>query len=491
LFVCGRPGDLIYLLLTTESGMRFFTRSIMGIFLAAVSFGLLALAVQVIISASAARLAGDDTAPPRAERIYSANVVTATPGTIAPILTAYGEVRSRRTLELRSAVGGTITDLAPGFEDGASVTEGALLIRLDPAEKTAARDLAVASVTEALAEQASADADLALARDDLAAARRQVELRQQALTRQQDLRSRGGGSDAAVEEAALALSSAEQAVLARRQAQLQAEARIDTAASSLMRANITLAEAERALRDTVIHAPFDGRLSDVAVVQGGLVTPNEVLARIIDPAELEVMIRLSAGQAAQLPPLGTAPTLFTVQTAAGAPAAQGILTREGATVGEGESGRLVFGSITGADGLLPGDFVTVALREPPLADVALLPGTALGADGQVLALGPDDRLEAIPVTLLRRQGDDVIVAPGAAAGREVVAERSPLLGAGIRIAPLRAGFVTLTDDRRAALIALLESADMDATEKAATLGQLTQDQVPAALVARLETTVGG
>ncbi len=473
--------------------MRFFTRAIMGVFLAAVTIGLLGLGAQIIISATAARLADDAAPPPRAERIYSANVIMVDAATIAPVVTAYGEVRSRRTLELRSAVGGTITDLAPGFEDGASVAEGALLIRLDPAEKTSARDLAAASVTEALAEQAAADADLVLARDDLAAAERQVGLRQQALTRQQDLRSRGGGSDAATEEATLALTSAEQAVLARRQAVLQAEARIDTAASLLMRAQITLAEAERALRNTAIHAPFDGRLSDVAVLQGGLVSPNEVLARIVDPAELEVMIRLSTQQAAQLPAVGTAPTLFTVQTDApgGGLAAQGILTREGAMVAQGESGRVVYGSLTGADGLLPGDFVTVNLREPPLADVALLPATALGADGTLLALDADDRLEAIPVTLLRRQGDDVIVNPGAAVGREVVAERSPLLGAGIRITPLRAGFITLTEDRRAALIALVEAADLTAAERAEALGQLGQDQVPATLVARLETTAGG
>jgi RND family efflux transporter MFP subunit len=473
--------------------MRFFTRSMMGVFLAAVTIGLLGLATQLIVNATAARLA-NDTAPPAVdERIFSANVVTVEPATIAPTLTVYGEVRSRRTLELRSAVGGIIVDLAPGFEDGASVAEGALLIRLDPADKTSARDLATASVSEALAEQSSADADLALARDDLAAAERQIELRQQALTRQQDLRSRGGGSDAAVEDAALAVSSAEQAMLARRQSLLQAEARIDTAASLLMRAQIGLADAERALRDTVIRAPFDGRLSDVNVVQGGLVSPNEVLARIVDPAELEVMIRLSASQAAQLPSIGAAPTLFSVLTdvTGDAVAAQGILTREGATVAEGESGRLLYGTLSGAEGLLPGDFVTVMLREPPLSNVALLPAMAIGADGTVLALGPDDRLEAIPVTLLRRQGDDVIVDPGAAAGRDVVAERSPLLGAGIRIAPLRPGFVSLTDDRRAALIALLDSADLAAAEKSEARALLGQDQVPAALVDRLEAKAGG
>jgi RND family efflux transporter MFP subunit len=473
--------------------MRFFSRSMLGVFLAAMTIGLLALAAQLIIGATAARLADDIPPPVADERIFSANVVSVKPTTIAPVLTAYGEVRSRRTLELRSAVGGTIVDLAPGFDDGAAVTEGAILIRLDPADKTSVRDLAVASVSEALAEQASAEADLGLARDDLAAAERQIALRVQALSRQQDLRSRGGGSDAAVEDAALAASSAEQAELARRQAVLQAEARIETAASLLMRAEISLADAERALRDTVIRAPFDGRLSDVAVVQGGLVTPNEVLARIVDPAELEVMIRLSASQAAQLPAIGTAPTLFSVQTdvAGSAVAAQGILTRDGAMVAAGESGRVVYGTLSGAEGLLPGDFVTVMLREPPLQGVALLPATALGADGSVLALGADNRLEAVPVTLLRRQGDDVIVDPGAAAGRDVVAERSPLLGAGIRITPLRPGLISLTNDRRAALMVLLDNADMAASEKAEARAMLEAEQVPVSLVDQLETKAGG
>ncbi|NJO37800.1 MAG: hypothetical protein HC871_09505 [Rhizobiales bacterium] len=83
--------------------MRFFTRSMMGVFLAVVSIGLLAVAVQLIISATAARLAGDTRPPVADERVYTANIVTVEPATIAPVLTAYGEIRSRRTLELRSA----------------------------------------------------------------------------------------------------------------------------------------------------------------------------------------------------------------------------------------------------------------------------------------------------------------------------------------------------------------------------------------------------
>ncbi|MCU0803436.1 MAG: HlyD family efflux transporter periplasmic adaptor subunit, partial [Rhodobacteraceae bacterium] len=415
--------------------MRFFARSLLGVFLAAVTAGLLALAALVIINATGARQGGGGGGPsgPTAdERIFAANVVTVTPATIAPVMTAYGEVRARRTLQLRNADGGTVIDVAPGVEEGALVTAGALLFRLDPADATSARDLARATLAEAMADEAAATADLGLARDDLAAAERQFALREQSLARQQDLRARDLGSDAATEEAALALSSAEQAVLARRQAVLQAEARVGQAVSTVSRAEITLADAERALRDTAILAPFDGRLTQVNASPGARVGPNELLAEVVDPTALEVMIRLSAGQAAQLPPLDAAPTLFTIAAGPAGPAlaGQGILTREGARVAPGESGRVVFGTLQQAEGLLPGDFVTVLLREPPLDAVAMIPATALGADNSVLALGPDDRLESLPVTLLRRQGDDVIIAPVAAAGREIVAERSALLGAG-------------------------------------------------------------
>jgi multidrug resistance efflux pump len=472
--------------------MRFFSRSIMGVFLAAVTFALLLAAVQVIVSAARS---GDEGGRPleAEERVFAANVIKVETARISPTMTAYGEVRARRTLQLRSAGGGVVVDVAPGFEEGASVSEGDLLIQLDPADATSARDLAQAGVIEALAEEAQAKADLAFAEDDLAAAERQFTLREQAQSRQQDLRERGLGSDAVLEEATLALSSAEQGVLSRRQALLQAEARVERTASTLQRAQIALADAERALRDTVITASFDGRLTAVNVTLGGLVSPNEVLAEVIDPMDLEVMIRLSATQFANLPPLEIAPTIITVTTglAGGPVAGTGLLTREGARVGEGESGRVVFGSLRDVRGLLPGDFVTVEIREPPIANAALLPATAVGADGTVLALGPDDRLEIVPVTVLRRQGDDLVVNPDAASGREVVAERSPLLGAGIRISPVRAGWVTLSAAQRDELKALVETAVVDATERAEVLSQLEKIQVPQSLIDRLQPPAGG
>lgn len=486
--------------------MRFLARSLTGLFLVAATLGLLALAGSLIGGAIAERMSKEAPRAPARERVFSANVLTVTPETRVPEMVAFGEILSSRTLELRSPRAGRIVELAPVFQDGALVAEGQLLVRLDPADATSARDLAQAGVAEAEAEGRDAARALDLARDDLAAAEAQLGLRRQALTRQEDLQARGVGSSAAVETAALALSAAEQAVLSRRSALANAEARVDQAASTLTRARIALEEAKRALSDTEIRASFGGRLSGVSAVTGRLVGANESLGQIIDPAALEVAFRLSTAQFARLGDGAgnavAAPVTVSLDVLGAEITATGQVDRVGASVEAGSSGRVVYAGLGDAQGLRPGDFVTVTIREPALPDVALLPASAVDGDGEVLVLGADDRLEEVAVTVLRRQGDDVIIAASTLAGREVVAERSPLLGAGIRIKPLRAGTgaeaptapetVDLTPERRAQLIAFVqENTRMPEEAKARVLEQLTQDKVPAQVVQRLEQRMGG
>jgi RND family efflux transporter MFP subunit len=487
--------------------MRFFRRSLVGLLLLALTAAFLGLAVNAIRAAVETRLADDRTAPPARERVFTANVVTAVAGPVTPVMTVFGEVRSRRTLELRTPRSGTVVMLAPDFEDGARVSAGQVLWRLDPADATAERDLARSDLERQEAQLREATRAVDLARDDLAAAQVQAGLRAQALARQRDLQARGVGSDAAVETAALALSSADQSVVSRRAALAQAEAAVDQATTALSRQRITLAEAERALRDTEVRAEFDGVLSGVTVVPGRILSTNERVADLIDPAALEVAFRVSTAQYGRITndrgALRPAGVTVALDVAGAEIAATGTLARVGAAVGEGQTGRQVYASLVGAGGFRPGDFVTVRIDEPPLPQAIVLPATALGSDGAVLVLGPEDRLESLPVTLLRRQGDDVILAADGLAGREVVAERSPLLGAGIKVRPVRSGapapaeqaaadFIDLTPERRAALIALVEgNTRMPAEARARILAQLAEDRVPARVVARIEARGGG
>lgn len=482
--------------------MRFFARSLTGLLLLAVTLALLLAAVLILGNAVRQSLMPGGPGRVAEERVIAANVVTLTPGEVVPLMTGFGKVESRRVLELRTKAAGTVVWVSENFRNGLAVAAGEVLVRLDPVPAGDALALAQADEMEAEAAAVEAVAAVALAEDDLAAAEAQLVLRQQALTRQEDIAARGAGSPQAVETAALALSSAEQAVLSRRQALATAKAAVDQTAVAVTRAGIALGEAERALAETEIRAGFSGRVDGVVLVTGAEVGASEVLGRVLDPTALDVAVRLSTAQFALLLQTDGSLPLTPVSVAVGGATVPGRLDRVGAAVGEGQTGRLVYVALdpsAGAALLQAGDFVSVGIEEPVLADAALLPATALGRNGTLLALGPEDRLQEVAVEVLRRQGDAVILRVGGLSGREVVTERSTFLGEGIRIRPIRPGasaseeaMVPLTDARRATLIALVEaSATMPEEAKARVLEQLQADQVPAAVIERLETRLGG
>lgn len=485
--------------------MRFLRQSLMGLVLAALSLGLMAYAVQMVGGAIQAQLALEEATPPVRERIFAVGVVRAEAGTETPVLESFGEVRSRRTLELRAAATGRVIELSEGFEDGGEVTAGQVLLRIDPSDAQAERERAEADLLDAEAEVRDAERGLILARDEEMAAQDQADLRERAFLRQRDLAERGVGTAAAVEDAELAAASARQSVLSRRLAVAQAEARVDQAQTRLARAGIALNDARRMLDDTTVTAPFDGTLSATDVVQGRLIAANEKLADLIDPGALEVSFRVSTAQYSRiLGPEGNlidAPVTAILDVSGVDLSARGVISRASAGVGETQTGRLVFARLDSAPGFKPGDFVTVQVQEPPLDGVVRLPAAALDANNTVLVLGEEDRLEAVEVQLMRRQGDDVLVRARGLAGRDVVDARSPLLGAGIRVRPVRpaeAGvptepeMVELSEERRARLVAFVEGNQrMPAEAKARVLARLSEDRVPANMVARLESRMGG
>lgn len=481
--------------------MRFLTRSLVAVFLAALALGLLAYAGGMVRDTLAERAAQQDRPRIARERVFTARVVTIQPGEVAPVLSAFGEVMSRRTLELRVPSTGRILELADGFEEGATVSAGQVLIRLDPADASAARDLVRIDLARAEAELEDARRALELSRLDRAEAEAQADLRRRAFERRQTLTERGVATEATVEEAELAYAAARAAVIARRQSEAQAEARFAQASTALDRQRINLSEAERRVAETEIRATFGGVLSDTSAVAGGHVTMNQQLARVIDPDALEVAFRLSTAQYLRLlDPQGAlvpAPVEVALDLGGLEITSPGRLTRSSPSVGEGQSGRLLYAAITVPRGFRPGDFVIVRTTEPPLSDVARVPAAAVEAGGGVLVLAADDRLEAAMVEVVRRQGDTVLIrVPPELVGREIVAARNPLLGAGIRVRPQRdeAAFVApvepelvdLDPVRRAELIARIEgNTRMPADVRTRILAQLSQDRVPARLLERL------
>ncbi|WP_158969086.1 efflux RND transporter periplasmic adaptor subunit [Chachezhania sediminis] len=529
--------------------MRFLRRGLGGLFLLAVTLALLAFAVDRVRDAVETQMNAEYKAPPARERVFAVDLMTAELETVSPQMPAFGQIQSRRTLELRAPTSGRVLWLSRQFVEGGEVSEGEVLVQLDPTDAQSVLDRTRTERMDAEAEVRDADRALVIARDAVKASQDQADLRVRAFQRQQDLRARNVGTAAQAEEAELTAAAARQAVLSSRQAEATAEARVDQAATRLQRARIAEAEAQRVLDDTTIRAEFDGTLSEVQLVEGRLQSANEKLADLVDPQALEVAFRISTGQYIRLlndeGRLLSVPVTVSLDTAGDDLRASGHVIRDSAAAGDGQTGRLLFAHLNDPRGFKPGDFVSVMVEEPPVDNVVRLPATALGIDGSVLVADDQMRLEAVPVTLVRRQGDDILVTGAGLDGRQVVKGRTPLLGAGIKVRPLRptadaapesaaaaakatnaaalaptetgseagragvpqtvaataaaavatgasGGTIALTDDRRARLIDFVEQSNgMPAEMKAVVLAQLSRDQVPSQLVERIEARMGG
>ncbi len=486
--------------------MRFLRQSLIGIFLLSLTAGLLLTAVDLISGAVADRVNQEPRAAHQRERVFTVNVVRATPGDVVPELTVFGEIHSQRTLELRASASGTLVQLSPAFRDGGQVKSGDVLAEIDTADAQDAVNRAEIEKAAAETERSEAELAIELAQADLDVARTQADLRAKALERQQSLTSRGVGTTATIETAEFNLASARQQEVSRRVALAQAEARRNQVLTRLIQAEISLNEAKRHLQDRTITAEFDGTLADVTAVRGGLVSTNERLGQLIDPNALEVSFRVSTAQYTRLLDesgrLQSAPIEVRLNVSGAALNAKGRISRDSAAVGEGQTGRLIFATLVDTRGLKPGDFVEVSIQEPPLPSAVVLPASALSAQGQVMVVGEEDRLEALDVTLLRRQGDLVLVRSPQIGGRDIVTRLTPALGAGIRVRPTNPDappepteeqkLLDLSEERRAKLLAFVEgNSRMPAERKARIVEQLSQPKVPVAVVERLEQRMGG
>lgn len=490
-----------------------------------IGFGLIAAALGAVVYSAVAVIeirAGRDAGPRRAagvERVFAVDIGTIRNETAHPRIEAFGEIRSWRSLELRATGGGYIVELSEKFRDGEAVEEGDVLFALDSKDAEAIVGDAEAALEETVADLAEARQSVAVAEQELRAAETQRDLRDSALDRRQGLKSRGVATAAEVEEAEMASAAADQTVASRAQMLLAAQLKIERAVLAVRRAEIAVANARRDVADTVQRAPFDGLLSDVTAVLGGLATSNERLGVLIDPTSLEAVFRVTNAQFARLIDengvLRRSKVLVTLDLDDVPMTTAGEIDRSGAVIGSGETGRLVYARIDLDEASIfrPGDFVTVAIDEPPLENVAEIPAAAVTEAGEMLVVGPDERLRALQVRILRRQGDAALVA-GAPDGARYVRERAPQLGAGIKVRPIGgetpsggmslsdaatnpalpgadADLVDLDPERQRRLIGYIESADeMPADMKVRLLGALRSGRAPAGMLEQIEARMG-
>ncbi|MFG1346460.1 multidrug transporter subunit MdtN [Xanthobacter autotrophicus DSM 431] len=194
------------------------------------------------------------------------------------------------TVNVSAAVPGRIAVI--NARDNGSVRKGDLLLALDAipyrlqAEQAGA-DLRIAEAALADRERAvsAARSNAIIAQEQVARARSNLDLATQTLSRLEALRPKGYVSAQQVDDAATAKRDAEISLKQALHQQAAADALVSDAAAAAALVDsrrAALALAQRALADTEVHAPFDGKVVGLTLSPGEFVISGQSIFTLIN-----------------------------------------------------------------------------------------------------------------------------------------------------------------------------------------------------------------
>lgn len=248
-------------------------------------------------------------APPVETREESRLTVRVTPVEAGPLdvtATGYGRVEAVRNWTAVSQVAGRVIDGLDDLSEGALVDEGTVVLQIDPTDYELAVQKAQANIAAAQAALAELDRMeenslrlLELEQDILDVAQAEYD-------RVKGLVDRGSNAVSSLDTAQKTLLAQENAVASITNTLALFPAQRASAEATLAVRQAELAEAERALENTTITAPFRGRISESSVEIGQYVSTGETLLSIsgIDAAEIVASFPTSSFGAVALVSIG-------------------------------------------------------------------------------------------------------------------------------------------------------------------------------------------
>ena len=491
--------------------MNFLLRSFLGLIILSITLGFLIFGSFVLIEALKKRSEKSDNRRFQKERVFAVNVETLNKQIASPKILSYGEIYSKRMLEIRPLVSGRLDYVSEKFVEGGYVKSGDILFRLNQKDYLNELEIAEIDLEDTKAQLSEAISKLDYANLEFEVSESQLNLRKNALDRQTQLAESGLITSSQLENTQLAYSSSKQQFLNKQNLVKSSKNAIDKLKIQLKRRSISIDKAKRNLDETEIKAPFDGIIASVNILPGSVINKNEKLGTLLDPNSLEVMFNLSVNEFARV--IDKDGKLLNLDITAYLKLSNndipfsGKIERINPEIMNIGSGRKLFASINLGENktLRPGDFVVLEIKEPSLKNITVLPSSAVTIDGKIFILEEDNRLKEIEVTILRRQGNEVIVS-GAPTEKEYVMQRSPQLGNGLKIKPLRKKdreisnsvnlsknneLVTISPEKQKKLINILDKLDrMPKSVKDRLYEEINSGKIKAKTLKRLEKNMG-
>lgn len=343
---------------------------------------------------------------PAEPQIWTVKEVVVQNQSAQPVETAYSTVEASRKAELRFSVQGEVSWISPILRNGAVISQGEELARLDTTRYQLALDEILAQIAGEEAQGQSLT--------------KQLDLRKKTLARTKRMASQNVVSDANLDDAELAVAVTEGQLIA----------------SNARLAQLRVAERSRRkdIEDSSLKAPFDGTLSKVAIGLGQIASSAMPIAHITDQASLEVPFVAKAEIYANAPQLLGQTVDITWQSGARDVAlAKAFIARTNAELDKIDGGGRLYAEIIDAEqtGIRPGAFVKIDFVGRSFENVAIIPEEALFGDNLVY-INDNGIARAKVANVVWRAPGEVYV-QGIADNTKLIATRLPGIGDGVRV----------------------------------------------------------
>ena len=351
---------------------------------------------------------------------------------LVPQAQGYGEVQPARVWAAVAQVAGRVIETHPRLDNGEIIPAGTPLFRIDPVDY----ELKVAQAGAELAELGVREENT---RASLAIDQRNLRLAQREQDRVGELSNKGTASKSDVD-------NAERTMLSARIAVQNTENTLSLLPTQRRLLEAKLAQAERDLANTMVSAPFNLRIADLAVEKDQYVGVGQTLFRGDSVDRVEVVAQVARSALRNLFSGRNGPVPAIAEMNAKLPDFTGfrplIRMDLGSQTAEWEAEFVRFsdqvdphtrtiGVVIGVDGplqkaipgqrppLSKGMFVQVVINGHTQPDRIVVPRSAI-REGQVYVVGDDQRLQARPVDVLFSQGQLSVIAGGVKAGERLV-----------------------------------------------------------------------
>ncbi|RYH06437.1 efflux RND transporter periplasmic adaptor subunit [Tropicimonas sp. IMCC6043] len=227
-----------------------------------------------------------------AEAEFPVRVMTLASETIRPTATVWGNLHAAETWVAVAEVQGEVIWRHPELEAGRVIPAGTEVLRIDPADYDLALAQAKADLAALEAERAQLQAEAENTARILALEQDRLTLTETDLDRSRRLTEQGSAPQSRADEAERSTLLARRTVAEQENALALIPAREARIAAQIARTEAAILRARRSLDQTILTAPFDLRVTEVAAERFQTVSPGQVVIRGDGISAVEVVAHL-------------------------------------------------------------------------------------------------------------------------------------------------------------------------------------------------------